>query len=171
MKGALFAIAVVTAASTCTAAEPYSFTIPGKGWALKVVLPPLSAYQAEDSEAGFRFVGSCGEEEGVTVSIFVEGSEAVDSDACRTELWAQGSKNAMIRAETVKLVELGAKPGVTYTIEGEFQGRHVKAQNANVYVAHAGTCVDVHVSRFPFAEGADEQLALIASSVAVEQLK
>ena len=171
MKGALFAITVVTAASTCLAAEPYTFTIPGKGWALKMVLPPLAAYQAEDAEAGFRFVGSCGKDVGVTVSIFVESSEVTDSGECRTELWAQGSKNAMIREETVRLVELGGKPAVTYTIEGEFQGQHVKAQNANVYIAHAGTCVDVHVSRFPFTEAAEAELALIASSVAVESQK
>ena len=55
-------------------------------------------------------------------------------------------------------------------IEGDYQGEHVKAQNAHVYIAHDGPCVDVHVSRFPFAEGAQAQLSAIVASVAVEAL-
>ena len=56
-------------------------------------------------------------------------------------------------------------------IIGELNGQHVKAQNVNVYIAHAGTCVDVHASRFPFKEGADAELALIVYSASVERLE
>lgn len=168
---ALVAIAAVVAASMTFAAETYSFTIPGRGWALTMELPPLAVYQAEDAEPGFRFMGSCAEDEGIAVSFFVESSEAADSEACRAELWAQGSQNPMISKDTVQLVDFAGKPGVRYVIEGEFQGEHVKAQNANVYLAHDGTCVDVHVSRFPFVEGAEAQLAAIVDSVVVEPLE
>jgi hypothetical protein len=171
VKGALFAIAVVAAASTCTAAEPYSFTVPGKGWALKMSLPRLAAYQAEDSEQGFRFMATSAADEGIAVSFFVEGASAPDSQSCRSEYWASASRNPMITKETVQLVDFGGKPGVRYVIEGEYQGQHVKSQNAHVYIAHGGTCIDIHASRFPFEEGADEKLALIVSSATVEGLQ
>jgi hypothetical protein len=66
---------------------------------------------------------------------------------------------------------LGGKPAVTYIVEGEYQNKHVKSQNVNIYLSQGGKCVDIHISRYPYVEGADTELANIASSAAIEPLK
>jgi len=156
-------------ASATSADEPYLLTVPGQGWALHLNLPPLSQYQAETVDQGFRFMGSS-EESGVILSVLVEESEAEDAKACRVEYWASGSQNPMIVGETVELRDLGPHPGVVYTLEGDYQGQHVKAENANIYIFHEGRCVDLHLSRFPYEEGARERLAAIAATVDVREL-
>ena len=149
--------------------EPYVLTVPGQGWSIQISLPPLSQYQAENVEQGFRFMGSSSDS-GVIVSVFVETVDADNSNACRTQYWASGSRNPMIVKESVQLTDIGKYPGVAYILESEVQGQQVKSANANIYIAHADKCVDLHLSYFPFVDGARERLAGIGATVVIQEL-
>ena len=102
---------------------------------------------------------------GVTVSIHVEPWQGGRDQECRDEYWAKGSRNPLINSESVEVFELAGLPQVSYLLEGAYEGRPVKSANANFYFVHDSSCVDVHVSKFPYAEGDEELLADVGGSL------
>jgi hypothetical protein len=153
--------------SICSADDAYQFLVPGRTWSVAFTMPALDKYQAQSEAGQFQLSGQAAG--GLTMSLFVEPLAAPDSEACRQKYWADASRNPMITAASIKLTQIGGKPGVQYILEGDYQGQHVKAQNVNVYLANAGTCVDFHISRFPFSPGDDTRLAAIAGTLTVKQ--
>ena len=157
----------VLAALPAAAQELYRFTVPHRGWTVSFVLAPLVRYEAAASaEGNFQLQGQTGE--GTSLSFFVEPSSAgADSESCRSKYWADASRNPLINRSTVSLVTINGMPAIQYVFEGRYQGQQVKMQHLNVYAAHQGTCIDFHVSRFPFAEGDLERLRQVAGTLAV----
>ncbi len=151
------------------AQEPYRVTVPGRGWALNIDLPPLGQFQGQEEGGVFQFMGrsSTGT---MVVSMFVEPAQPQTSQDCRTEYWGKGSRNPMIVGDSVILLDVGDNPGVTYVIEAEHEGQKVRSQHVNVYRYHSETCIDVHLSSFPLEEGADSRLLAIAETVSVASL-
>jgi hypothetical protein len=157
----------VLAALPAAAQELHRFTVPHRGWTVSFALAPLVRYEAAASAGGnFQLQGQT--DEGTSLSFFVEPSSAgADSESCRSRYWADASRNPMINRSTVSLVTINGMPAVQYVFEGKYQGQQVKMQHLNVYAAHQGTCIDFHVSRFPFAEGDLERLRQVAGTLAV----
>jgi hypothetical protein len=166
---AIIGVALLTCVRPGVGQEPYRVTVPDRGWAVTIDLPPLEQFQGQEEGGVFRFMGRARSGD-VIVSFFVEPSAPVTSQDCRTEYWAKGSRNPMIVGDSVRLVDVGDAPGVSYVIEAEHQGQTVRSQNIHVYRYHAETCLDVHLSSFPLQEGAEAKLLALAATVGVEPL-
>jgi len=146
-----------------SADDSYTFPVPAHAWSVAFAMPSLVKYQAQSGDGQFQFEGQT--DGGITVSFFVEPVPGATSESCRQQYWRDASRNPMIASSSVKLTDVSGKPGVLYVMETDYQGQHIRMQNVNVYLAIDGTCIDLHISKIPFAAGDDTRLATIAGTL------
>ena len=133
--------------------------LPGAAWELVLPAGGLTVKADQSDPAGRRRqVMAVDETTGVTVSVFVEPAAKAggDAKAVRDLYWGRAKQSPLPKSD-VKLAEPGDLATVEYLV-AEVNGLQLNQRNLNVYAAHAGYWVDVHVSKVRFDEAADRPL-------------
>jgi len=165
MKGRffLFSFLILFPASQALA-ELRSVTVPSHGWQLSFDIP--SGAGAQTVSAGERFSYMAQDlESGIVFSFHVEPWETGGNAECRAEYWGKAAMNPYIDKTTIRISDTERLSQVLYVFDAEIQGMSVKSVNANFYFVYKGSCVDVHVSKHPFADGDEQVLIQIGDSL------
>jgi hypothetical protein len=145
------------AISVLAHAEPFSITVPGKGLQLSFDVPVMDKIQGQVEGDRYKFFGQS-TDKGIWVSFHAEPWTTGGNKECREAYWAVvKDKNKLIKEDTTKVVDTDSYSMVYYLMDGEYEGQKVKSANASFYFVQGNSCYDVHVSKFPFAEG-DEKI-------------
>jgi hypothetical protein len=123
----------------------------GAGWEL--VLPKMGLDvvddQTDEAHKARRLMAS--NESGLTVSVLMEPAQkAGDSTAARAVYWGRG-KDSPIPKKNIKLAKTGDIATVEYMV-GEVEGVPLNQKNMNLYIAHEGTWIDIHISKTGFTQ-------------------
>src|SRR3972149_12165954 len=104
-------------------------------------------------------------ESGIVFSFHVEPWDSVGNAECRAEYWAKAALNPFIDKTTIRISDTDRLSQVLYSFDAEVQGLSLKSVNANFYFVYKGSCVDMHVSKHPYAEGDEQTLIQIGDSL------
>lgn len=137
-------------------AEPFTISVPGKGLQLSFDVPVLDKIQGQLEGDRYKFFGQS-TEKGIWVSFHAEPWTTGGNKECKDTYWGLAAKNPIIEEDSAKSVDNDRFSMVYYLIDGEYEGQKVKSANASFYFVNGNSCYDVHVSKFPFAEG-DEKI-------------
>ena len=152
--------------STCVYGDPMVVTIPADGWHLLIDVPPIMNLDSKYRRGRFQLTGS-ETVTGITFSVFTEKASDASNDRCRDENWSKTAGNPIIDQATVQKYSSDVFSAVTYNIDGEYRGEHVKASNGHFYFVKANKCVDVHVSKYPYVHGDEEVIRRTGKSIRV----
>ena len=101
------------------------------------------------------------------MSVYMEPApQPGDATAVRDVYWGRAKQSPMKKAG-VKLAKIGDFATVEYTIP-EVQGQKVDQRNLNLYAAHGGVWVDIHVSKMNFTDADKAAFDAIGGAVAIE---
>ena len=141
-------------------AEIRSVTVPGQGWQLSFDIP--SGAEEQTLPAGERFSYMAQDlESGIVFSFHVEPWDSGGNAECRSTYWEKAALNPFIDKTTIRISDTDRLSQVLYVFDAEVQGLSLKSVNANFYFVYKGSCVDVHVSKHPYAEGDEQTLIQI----------
>ena len=165
MKGRVFLfLLLMLSAVPQGRAELRSVTIPGHGWQLSFDIP--SGAEEQILPAGERFSYMAQDlESGIVFSFHVEPWDSGGNAECRSTYWEKAALNPFIDKTTIRISDTERLSQVLYVFDAEVQGLSLKSVNANFYFVYKGSCVDVHVSKHPYAEGDEQTLIQIGDSL------
>lgn len=165
MKGRVFLFSLLMlSAVPQVRAELRSVTLPFHGWQLSVDIP--SGAGAQTVSAGERFSYMAQDlESGIVFSFHVEPWDSGGNAECRSTNWEKAALNPYIDKTTIRISDTERLSQVLYVFDAEIQGMSVKSVNANFYFVYKRSCVDVHVSKHPYAEGDEQTLIQIGDSL------
>ena len=141
-------------AKAAPATQPAELRVPGpRGAAWDLVLPVKGLEVVEDDadDPRVRHLTAVDKSTGLIVSVFMEPApQAGDSAAVRDVYWGR-AKQSPLKKEGVTLGKAGPYATVQYTVP-DVGGEKIDQRNANLYIAHEGVWVDVHVSKMKYAD-------------------
>jgi hypothetical protein len=137
-------------------AETTVVNIPGQDWAISFKCPPLFDKEEKNSKEGYGFRANSGF---FNLSLFVEtpkgpGTEHKD---CYAYYWPIVQRDHAIAKGTVVAAQNANYFRVQYDIVEKFQGKPIRMQNVNYYIAYEGKWIDIHIS-FVEPTPADEKI-------------
>lgn len=140
-------------AAEAPADAPLRLADPG-GAAWELVLPVKGFEVTDDQISKARksrqFMGT-NQNTGVEMSVFMEPApKAGDSSTVREVYWGRGKQSPM-KKENIKLGKAGDYATVEYIVPS-VEGVPLNQKNVNVYIAHAGVWIDVHLSKVQYTE-------------------
>src|SRR3989337_1475563 len=165
MKGRVFLfLLLMLSAVPQVRAELPSVMVPGHGWQLSFDI--LSGAEGQTLSAGERFSYMAQDlESGIVFSFHIEPWDFGGNVECRSAYWEKAALNPYIDQTTIRISDTERLSQVLYVFDAEIQGMSVKSVNANFYFVYKGSCVDVHVSKHPFADGDEPVLIQIGDSL------
>jgi hypothetical protein len=131
--------------------------VPGKALQISFDAPTMDKIQVQTEGERVKFFGQA-TEKGIWISFHAEPWKSGGNTECRETYWSTvKEKNKLIKEESTKIVDADRYSMVYYLMDGEYEGNKVKSANASYYFVSGNSCYDVHVSKFPWAEG-DEKI-------------
>jgi hypothetical protein len=140
-------------AAADVADAPLRIADPG-GAAWELVLP-VKGFDVLDDQTSkprkARQLMATNKETGVELSVFMEPAlKAGDSTVVRAVYWGRAKQSPM-KKEHIRLAPAGDYATVEYIIPS-IEGLPLNQKNVNVYIAHAGVWIDVHLSKAEYTE-------------------
>ena len=123
---------------------------PGGAWDLVLPVKGLERMDERGNRKGrIKQVSATDQKSGLIVSIFMEPSpKNGDSSTVREVYWGRAKKSPMQKTD-IKLDKAGDYATVDYLVP-EVAGEVMDQKNVNVYIAHEGMWIDVHLSKVQF---------------------
>src|SRR5947209_8256576 len=91
------------------------------------------------------------QETGINLSVFMEPApKAGDSTVVRDTYWGRAKQSPM-KKEGITLGKVGDYATVQYIVP-DVEGLPIQQKNMNLYLAHDGVWVDVHLSKVQFTD-------------------
>jgi hypothetical protein len=137
-------------------------SVPGAKWEMVLGGGLRVLDDQSDERRKIRQVSAMSEESGLVVSIFMEPAGARgDSTAVRNVYWGR-AKNSPIPKKDIKLGKAGQYATVEYVVPD------IDQKNMNVYIAHEGTWIDVHLSKTTFTAADQKTFDELVKSIDFE---
>jgi hypothetical protein len=148
------AIEMLKGAVQKAAAAPTELRVsaPGGGWDLVLPVKGLAVLDEQaDEKRKSKNIMAADEKTGLTVSVFMEPSRKQgDHSTVRDVYWGR-AKNSPMKKDNIKLDKVGDYATVDYIVP-DIEGQAIQQKNVNVYIAHEGVWIDVHLSKVEFTE-------------------
>jgi hypothetical protein len=124
----------------------------GGGWELVL---PVKGFEVTNDQISkdtkMRQFMATNADTGVEMSVFMEPADKPgDSSTVRDVYWAR-AKQSPFKKEKIKLAKAGDYATVEYIVPS-LEGVPLNQKNMNIYVAHAGVWIDVHLSKVQYTE-------------------
>lgn len=131
---------------------------------------PAKGFQVVEDQSNearqARRLMAVNEETGWNLSIFVEpAANAGDSIVVRDTYWGRAKQSPM-KKEGITLGKAGDFATVQYTVP-DVEGLPIQQKNVNLYLAHDGVWVEVHLSKVQFTDKDQADLDAIVKGAKV----
>ncbi len=159
-------LALAACLAPAAGASPYFVSMPDGAFTLVLDVPTVNTVEGSFDGQRFSFTAAS-RATGVTFSVHTEPMAGGDNAECRRRVWERGRRNPYVVKATVREFDTRTVAGIAHRSEGDFRGQPFTTVNAHGFLARAGRCVDVHVSRIPASDEALRDVERIAGNLSV----
>lgn len=144
---------------------------PGGAWELVI---PVNGFEVTDEKENqprkIKQLMAENAGTGLIASIFIEPARKEgDSSAVRDAYWGR-ARQSPIPKENIKLDKAGDYATVDYIVPG-MAGEALRQKNVNIYIAHEGMWIDVHLSKVQFEEKDQAIFDEVVKGIRFEKVK
>jgi hypothetical protein len=140
---------------------------PGATWDLVLPAKGFEIVEDQTNEARkSRQIMAVNKEKGLNLSVFMEPApKAGDSAVVRDTYWGR-ARQSPLKKEGITLGKVGDFTTVQYMVP-DVEGVPLEQKNLNLYLAHDGVWVDVHISKVQFTDKDQAEFDALANSIKV----
>ena len=118
-------------------------------WSLLINLENFTDQNYPDPSGGDRYVLAAREDEGVTVSVFIERFDKKMSPAACRSFYEKKTADAPMKRTNLKSYKKSNMAFFEYDVKTH-NGQDVDFHSLNVFLSRENYCIDVHISKNPY---------------------
>jgi hypothetical protein len=136
-------------------------SLPGQAWTLEIPSDELAIEGDLTRSDGRARALAAQDPAGLAMTVFLEANQGTTSQACREMYWQRLKSQSPLAMDDVKMSERGPVALVEYVVR-EHQGVKLDQKHLNAYLAKAGTCIDIHLSKVRFTPADETRMMAMA---------
>jgi hypothetical protein len=139
-------------------------SFPGKGWSLLIDLPEFKILEKETRrDKSETMILASNRKTDLVVSVFLESDpEFTSKEQCKDHYWGLASQSPLPKSQ-VEHVSTESMAIVRFLVK-EHEGIP-NQKHTNAYMYRDGVCIDVHLSKAPYAERDSALFATVLQSI------